>query len=296
MLLRASSELVPDQTPLNLPSTYQCSTDTSPACRQETAGSVTPAGTPAATTTAAKQTAKDQLEAQIATRQKLLKLLRKKAAANDAAVKAKLQLRINQLQAQAGLQPAATPSVPTTAAAVQPIKLLGQAMSTSPGHHKQQQPLLGITGVLANTPVEQVRRLTLQHTSCWKCVCLLGYVACEWCCMEDMMHISSQALSMYGECMSGMFACCLVPCVPTLLLQARRAERQQRFAADLVAAKSINTSSSTAGKAGVAGGVVAAQAGIGEPSSWLRLEGGCGTNRWAGGGRLSSICRGCPLP
>eukprot|EP00775_Hariotina_reticulata_P003257 gene3257-3535_t len=192
---------------------------------KETVGSVTPAGMAVATTAAAKQTAKDQLEAQIAARQKLLKLLRKKAAANDAAVKAKLQLRINQLQAQTGLQPAATPLVPTTAAAVQSTKRLGQAMSSSPKQHKQQQPLAGITGVLANTPVEQ----------------------------------------------------------------ARRAERQQRFAADLVAAKSINTSSSTTGKAGLAGGVDAAHAGIGEPSSWLRLEGGCGTNRWAGGGELSSI-------
>jgi hypothetical protein len=57
-----------------------------------------------------------------------------------------------------------------------------------------------------------------------------------------------------------------------------------------VAAKSINTSNSATGKGGTAGGIDAAHAGIGEASSWLRLEGGCGTSRWAGEG-LSAFCR-----
>jgi hypothetical protein len=138
----------------------------------------------AAATAASKQTAKSQLEAQIAARQKLVKLLKKKAAVNDATLKAKLQLRIKQLQALAGLQPTATTLPPTTAAAVlpamQPCKALSSAAgrpgSTSLQQHKQQQPLSGITQVLANTPVEQVRQCIRRQNSRSKCACLLVYM------------------------------------------------------------------------------------------------------------------------
>lgn len=161
---------------------------------------------------AAKRAAREFLAAQIEAKQQLLKMLQKLHKQRDPAKKALLQCKVDKLLAAAGngqsegqVAASTAVSIPTAAAAAAGGKSAAAIKPSS-----KQQPLAGITAMIANTPAEQ----------------------------------------------------------------ARRAERQQRFAADLAALKSSGAAVLSPGS-----GAAYDSSGNGIGDGWLRLEGGYGTNR-----------------
>lgn len=166
---------------------------------------------------------KERLTAQIAVKEKVLKLLQKQKNAADPATKARLQHKLDKVLGRAAAssgQPAAAASAAASAPAHAQVQAAARGGAATGGAaaqraklQQQRKPLAGISPMLAVTSAEQ----------------------------------------------------------------ARRADRQQRFAADLASIKAVSAGGGGSGVFGAGRSAAESEQAIG--SGWLALHGGFGTSR-----------------
>lgn len=220
----------------------------------------------------------------------MLKLLRKQQAAADPATQANIQQKLDKIlgKKQGSMAPAA--AEPTAGPQQQPTHKAKLKQQQQQQVQQQRQPLSGIAPVLA-TPVELVsERHDLAGNSCdglepafvGSCVvlarpaseCLSADIVCRIPVVQ-MFNAAAQAVTQFVH------VCFSMSLRGTIVLycavQARRAERQQRFAADLASIKAAGGSGSNGSWRGRSTGAAETEQAIG--SGWLALHGGFGTNR-----------------